>query len=415
MSSALTFRSKFAAPTSRILLVEPDRSRAIRLHEILRTYPDIELQAVANVTSALRSFAERIPDLVLTSTFLSPIDEASLTKHLKGVRAASHVQVIALPYFIDPEDDSRSEGSSGTILSFLRGRSALARPRCDARTLRHQIKEYLSQAKARRLDLDSVQLREDARHARNEIATRAQRQPEMGLVPVKRMPASARPSVPGLPSDRRRAPRRRASDVPWLCTVRVPGVSRVSVVDISSAGVLLETTTRLVDGTVQLELLGQDSDVSVPARMVRMHVAAVDGMGVRYHAAVAFAREIDLVGLHGSSRSPLTPRALGDLLSRVLSEIDRSEPAALRGRFEQEVRRLLRVRDVRIRQTPAIAERGADSVYFTIPSGSATPPILQAVFDPDYTPTASEFRLLKAAARLAAVVLEFAPLGQPET
>jgi hypothetical protein len=48
-------------------------------------------------------------------------------------------------------------------------------------------------------------------------------------------------------------------------------------------------------------------------------------------------------------------------------------------------------------------------VYFTVPHGFGTRPILQATFEPDYAPTAMDFRLLKAAASLAAVVLEFAP------
>jgi hypothetical protein len=64
---------------------------------------------------------------------------------------------------------------------------------------------------------------------------------------------------------------------------------------------------------------------------------------------------------------------------------------------------------VQIRATPVIAERGAESVYFTVPHGSGARPILQAIFEPDYVPTAMDFRLLKAAVSLAAVVLEFAP------
>jgi hypothetical protein len=104
------------------------------------------------------------------------------------------------------------------------------------------------------------------------------------------------------------------------------------------------------------------------------------------------------------------PRVLGDLLRRVLSEADRgSDAAALRAAFEQELRQLLPVRDIQIRQKPVIAERGAESIYFTVPHGSGAQPILQAIFEPDYAPTAMDFRLLKAAASLAAVVLEFAP------
>jgi len=104
------------------------------------------------------------------------------------------------------------------------------------------------------------------------------------------------------------------------------------------------------------------------------------------------------------------PKVLADLLRRVLSEADHgSDAAALRAMFEQELRQLLPVRDIQIRQKPLIAERGVESIYFTVPHGSGAQPILQAIFEPDYAPTAMDFRLLKAAASLAAVVLEFAP------
>jgi hypothetical protein len=104
------------------------------------------------------------------------------------------------------------------------------------------------------------------------------------------------------------------------------------------------------------------------------------------------------------------PRVLVDLLRRMLSEADHgSDVTALRSTFEQELRQLLRVRDIQIRQTPAITEEGTESIYFTVPHGSRPQPILQAIFEPDYVPTDTDFRLLKAAASLAAVVLEFAP------
>ena len=98
------------------------------------------------------------------------------------------------------------------------------------------------------------------------------------------------------------------------------------------------------------------------------------------------------------------------MLGRVLGNLERcTGDAALRTSFENELRRIVSVRDVQIRAKPVIAERGAESVYFTVPHGSGVRPILQATFEPGYAPTAMEFRLLKAAASLAAVVLEFAP------
>ncbi|MGE5815650.1 MAG: hypothetical protein ACM36C_14275, partial [Acidobacteriota bacterium] len=55
-----------------------------------------------------------------------------------------------------------------------------------------------------------------------------------------------------------------------------------------------------------------------------------------------------------------------------------------------------------------VANDGADSVYFSIPGGSGS--ILQVFFERQHEPSAMEFHTLKAAARLAAAVLEFGPL-----
>jgi hypothetical protein len=117
--------------------------------------------------------------------------------------------------------------------------------------------------------------------------------------------------------------------------------------------------------------------------------------------AVAFAHDLALPGLWQEAPAPM-PRILADLLTRVLSELDGGHgEAALCTTFERELRRILPVRDIQIRRTPVVAERGFESVYFTVPHGSGARLILQAIFDPDYAPSAREFRLLRAAASLA--------------
>jgi hypothetical protein len=402
-----------------ILFIEPDVSRATALRDILRQHDDIDVEIVESVPAALRSLDVQIPDLLLTSTFLPPGDEAALTAHLNQVPAARHLQTINVPYFIDVDEASRSETSSAKVLTFLRRRSASVRPRCDVRTLRDQIEEYLSNARMLRLELDGRQSI-GALHARdNESAREPKADAASGQRPCATVPAkivSTTPkdmpsSVGVMPADRRRSRRRTRGDLPWLWSVKLPGGSQVSVVDISSTGVLLETASRLADGnTVDLQLLGQDTNVTVPARTVRVQVAEVTGLGVKYRVAAAFTHDLALPGLQLGSAARPTPRILADLLRRVLSDVNHcASEAALRGSFEQELRRILPVRDIQIRQTPVIAERGTESVYFTVPHGSGTQPILQAIFEPDYVPTAMDFQLLKAAANLAAVVLEFAP------
>jgi CheY-like chemotaxis protein len=403
-----------------ILFIEPDVRRAAALGDILRQHDGIDVEIVESVAAALRSLAVQIPDLVLTSTFLPPADEAALTAHLNQLPAARHLQTITVPYFIDAEEASRSQTSAAKVLTFLRRQSASVRPRCDLRTLRDQIEEYLSHAQASRLEADYRQLI-DVPHAGDGASVPQQWTAELprprlstatgALTPVAHRGPDIGRSPTVMPADRRGARRRASGELPWLWSVKVPGGSQVSVVDISSTGVLLETASRMTDGsTVDLQLLGQDTNVTVPARMIRTQVAAVTGLGVKYRVAAAFAHDVALPGLHRVSGAPVMPKVLADLLRRVLSEADHgSDGAALRASFEQELRQLVPVRDIQIRQKPVIAEQGAESIYFTVPHGSGAQPILQAIFEPDYAPTSMDFRLLKAAASLAAVVLEFAP------
>jgi CheY-like chemotaxis protein len=403
-----------------ILFIEPDVRRAAALGDILRQHDGIDVEIVESVAAALRSLAVRMPDLLLTSTFLPPADEAALTAHLNQLPAARHLQTINVPYFIDSEEGARPETSSAKVLTFLRRRVASVRPRCDLQTLRNQIEEYLSRAQASRLEADGHPLFDASRPRDGESVqpewtreeSRPQLPPATAVLPsVPGRGAEIRRSSSGMPADRRGARRRARGDVPWLWSVKLPGGSQVSVVDISTTGVLLETASRMTDGsTVDLQLVGQDTNVTVPARMIRVQVADVNGLGVKYRVAAAFAHDVALPGLQPASASPVMPKVLADLLRRVLSEADHgSDAAALRAMFEQELRQLLPVRDIQIRQKPLIAERGVESIYFTVPHGSGAQPILQAIFEPDYAPTVMDFRLLKAAASLAAVVLEFAP------
>ena len=141
--------------------------------------------------------------------------------------------------------------------------------------------------------------------------------------------------------------------------------------------------------------------------MLRTNVAAVDSLGVRYRVAAAFSRVLDMPGLMPSGALPLNPSTtIPHLLQRLSSAMSPAsgggDPVA---RFEAELRQLMPLRDARIRQTPAPADAGGESVYFTVPTGSPDAPVLQVVFEPGQVPTEIEFRVLKAAAGLAAALV----------
>jgi CheY-like chemotaxis protein len=411
MNSILTplVPRKRTGPKGRILAIEPDAVRAETLRQLIPA--DLcELTVVSSAGKALESIAGGVPDLVLTSTFLQPAEETALTAHLRSDPTAAHLQVITVPHFIDAEDDD--DRGASRVLSFLKWRSALARPACKPDTVREQIESYLDQARA----------------MREMLATRVL---PIGLEPIAapetRLVRPAAATVNTLANgghafnlgrahanDRRRVRRRPTAELPGIWAVKLPWGGDVKIVDISNQGVLLETTSKITPGrTVDLRVLGQDTDLNVPARAIRSEVASVDAMGVRYRVAAAFSRDIDILGTERkAASSSATPAALADLLTRALTDVDyQSRSSAPRARFEQGLRSLLPLRDVRIRETPVAPSGGSESIYFTVPVASESQPVLQAIFEPDHQPSAVEFRFLKAAASLAAVVLEFAPLA----
>jgi phosphopantetheine adenylyltransferase len=191
----------------------------------------------------------------------------------------------------------------------------------------------------------------------------------------------------------------------------------VGVVNVSTSGILLESSSKVAAGAnVELQLIGRGlTGVNVPARLIRSEVATVNSSGVKYRVAAAFERDLDL-GAQVAERvaaTSATPKALANLLVHALSDITvDSRSAAPRTRFEQGLRQLMQLREVQLRQASVALTTQADSVYFNVPHESGVSAIMQVVFERHHQPSATEFKLLKAAAGVAGVVLEFAPLQE---
>jgi CheY-like chemotaxis protein len=407
-------------PKSRILAIETDPARAATLKRLLRGHVSADFEIVTSCAQAMEAIARCVPDLVLTSTFLPPAEEAALTDSLKQLSEAAHVQLITVPHFIEFEE-SRAEPRS-RVLNFLRRRSALIRPVCDPRTVRDQIEHYLEKARIEKIEASHRQVWDEVRTqstALMRLDDGRSRRLTAGDVCTLSNGVGARAHKLGRlhAEDRRRASRRPLTDIPWLKSVRLPWGLEVGVVNISTSGILLESTSKITPGNVvDLQLIGRGlTGVSMPARLIRTDVGSVSSQGVKYRVAAAFDRELDLgveVAQQFSASSP-TPKALADLLVHVLSDVSfDSRSAAPRAKFEQGLRRLMPLRDVQIRQAPISPNDQDDSVYFNVPHESGVNAIMQVVFERHHQPSSNEFKLLKAAAGVAGVVLEFAPLQE---
>jgi hypothetical protein len=399
----------------RILAIEPDAARARALRELLKTRIDGHVEIVTSTEGALVSIGRLIPDVVLTSTFLSPSDECALTTHLKSLPAAAHVPVIITPHFIDGAETPR------TVVSHMFGRrkprSTDVRPSCEPGTFVRQIEEYIGQARAQAALATDEELRAalgaapPMPHEFTEDIRIVRAQAAIDLESI----GSLVPRRGGLvrPSDRRREKRHHRDELPGLWSAKLPWGTEVKLVDVSKRGVLVETTSRVTLGsTLDLQFVGQDAQVSIPARILRTDVADVTGLGVRYRVAASFTRDLEILQTAAAARSATAkPAALAEMLARVLADVEtRPDSAVPHARFEEELGKLLPVRSIQIRRTP-LASTGDESIYFQVPGGSGSP-ILQAIFEPNTVPSAEDFKLLKAAASLAAVVLEFAPFPE---
>ena len=108
--------------------------------------------------------------------------------------------------------------------------------------------------------------------------------------------------------------------MPWLSGIKLSWGAELQLINISSTGVLVESGSKFTPGsTTNLHLTGPETNLVVPVRFIRSDVARIDGLGVRYHAAAAFAQEVDLTGPR-ARRCPATPpQELAALLGAVLA------------------------------------------------------------------------------------------------
>jgi hypothetical protein len=217
-------------------------------------------------------------------------------------------------------------------------------------------------------------------------------------------------SIARRPAERRaRADRLEADDGPWASTVRLPWGLELRLLNISSTGVLGGTSSRAThDGSSQAALAGPDTEIVVGATFVRGDVAFANGLGVTYHIAATFERRLDLLPAAAApQRRPAGPGTLAHLLARVAQELEDAPSLTRRAAFERGVRELVAARDVRLRNAAGGALEGETTVCFSVPAAAGVGTVLQATFASGAEPTREVLRLLRAAAGLAGVLLEF--------
>jgi len=401
----------------RILAIEADPRRRRALTVLVREHVKAHLIVVESVRAAITSIGQHPPDLILAPTLLTPPDEAELLSYVKQLETAPYIQMMTVPALDMLADKPAAPISRRWRLAPLfNRRPANVVAQYDPSMVAAQIADGLERARERRIEHEAA-MAYNAAVGRTEPTTamvlaRSARQAQKGASDA----SIGEQLRERMREERRVALRRGRGEVPWLSGIKLSCGDEVHLVNISSTGVLVETGFKLTPGsTTELHLSGPGTNLVVPARCIRSDVARIDGLGVRFHAAVAFTKALDLANPHGEAVAVTArPEELAALLGAAFGDGTTGlEPA--HARFAQGLRRLVGARAVQVRTGPTGSAGGRETLYFDVPSDGPSRTTLQVVFDRNQDVSDAQFKLLKAAALITAAVLELEkPVGAME-
>ena len=127
-----------------ILVIEPDKHQSSQLAAVVKGLK-AELVQGATATDALTALHGRVPDLVLTTSLISPRDDAALATHLRELgAAAAHVQTVTIPV-LGTAAPARAKGG---MLAALRREKPQApmTDGCAPDVFADQVRQYLATA-----------------------------------------------------------------------------------------------------------------------------------------------------------------------------------------------------------------------------------------------------------------------------
>ena len=388
---------------SHILAIEADLKRRRALTMLVKEHIKADLVVVPSVRAAINAIAERAPDLILAPALLSPPDEAELLTHMKQLDTAPYIQMLTLPA-LDMLGDASAEQTDrrGLFGPIFNRRPVSPGLKYDRRMVAAQITDGLSRARELRIEYAAMLAYHESQHATRQVALA--RPGGADVLEAASMALTHQKNNRDA-DERRVAQRKGRGEVPWLSGLKFSSGPDVQLINISSTGVLVESGSKFAPGsTSELHLSGPETNLVIPVRFIRSAVARTGVLGVRYYAAAAFAKALDLAGPRRDAPT-IPPQELASLLESVFATAkERSEPAHVR--FADGLRRLVGARDVIVRTGSAGSAGGLETLYFDVPGDDRLRTTLQVVFDRNHEVTDAEFKVLKAAAWLTAAVIE---------
>jgi CheY-like chemotaxis protein len=385
----------------RILAIEADPDQRRQLERFLRERVDADVAVAESAPAALRAIDFHAPDLVVTSMLLPPQDDVQVMSHLNAIDAASRPPVLVVPPLYQPARPSTVR----RLLHRVGWRRLAPFPLYDADAIGSRIQDALEDAVPNRPRVVRI-----ARHRADGSRPAAPTNRRLGPASsIERSKMEAPLVLPAKPVTAR-AHRWTPAELPWVCSVQTPVGLEARVINVSRSGILIETGSKLPNGSIAtVHLSGMGTALVVPAHVIRSEVASVEVAGVKYWIAAAFNGRLDPLPDSAVLAAPAavaaSPATLAELLARVAAEVERGRQIPdLQKMFEDGVRQLASVHDVKIRERPTPTS-DRESIYFRVPSPSGSRAVLQVIFEPGHRPQANDLVLMKAAAAAAGLVM----------
>lgn len=119
----------------------------------------------------------------------------------------------------------------------------------------------------------------------------------------------------GRPAERRHSPRRSGEALSWIREFRLRPRLDATLINLSDAGAVIETSAYLCPGgRTSISLVGPSGAWRVSGRVARVWVASVGAEhGVRYRGALRFDRHIELPVFGAQTVLPCTRGASPDI------------------------------------------------------------------------------------------------------
>jgi hypothetical protein len=135
-----------------IFAVDSDKRQSAQLASLLRSHVDADLVQSATVLEGIGVLQGRIPDLVLTSSLLSPRDESALANHMRDLGArAAHVHTLTIPVLAAARKTSKKR-PSGVLGALRREKSGeVDAAGCQPEVFAKEVRIYLERAVEQRV------------------------------------------------------------------------------------------------------------------------------------------------------------------------------------------------------------------------------------------------------------------------